>query len=57
LRAACRVVVQHRNLCRSWSPGTARSALEEIQPLMDFIDAVRARALQPSVRPIDLESN
>jgi len=57
LRAACRVVVQHRNLCRSWSPGTARAALEEIQPLTDFIDAVRARALQPSVRPIDLVSN
>ena len=57
LRAACRVVVQHRNLCRSWSPGTARSALEEIQPLTEFVDAVRARALQPSVRPVDLESN
>jgi hypothetical protein len=57
LRAACRVVVQHRNLCRSWSPGTARSALEEIQPLTDFVDTVRARAFQPSVRPVDLESN
>ncbi|MBL9219841.1 MAG: hypothetical protein JNG82_15240 [Opitutaceae bacterium] len=57
LRAACRVVVQHRNLCRSWSPGTASSALEEIQPLTEFVDAVRARALQPSVRPVDLTSN
>ncbi len=58
LRAACRVVVQHRNLCRSWSPGTARSALEEIQPLTDFIDAVRARALgSSSPPPNDIHAN
>ena len=57
LRAACRVVVQHRNLCRSWSPATARSALEEIQPLTDFIDAVRARALGSSSLPRDILAN
>ncbi len=58
LRAACRVVVQHRNLCRSWSPGTARAALEEIQPLTDFIDAVRARALgSSSPPPRDIQAN
>jgi hypothetical protein len=51
LRAACRVVVQHRNLCRNWSPATARAALEEIQSLTDFVDAVRARALGSSSPP------
>lgn len=58
LRAACRVVVQHRNLSRSWSPGTARAALEEVQPLTDFIDAVRARALgSSSLSPRDIQAN
>ena len=58
LRAACRAVVQHRNLCRSWSPAIARSALEEIQPLTEFIDAVRARALgTASPPPRDLQAN
>ena len=58
LRATCRVVVQHRNLSRSWSPATARSALEEIQPLTDFIDAVRARALGgSSAPPRDIQAN
>jgi hypothetical protein len=58
LRAACRVVVQHRNLCRSWSPATARSALDEIQPLTEFVDAVRARALGfSSPPPRDIQAN
>jgi len=57
LRAICRVVVEHRNLSRSWSPATARSALEEIQALTDFIDAVRARALGCSSLPRDLQAN
>ena len=58
LRATCRVVVQHRNLCRTWSPATARSALEEIQPLTDFVDAVRARALgSSSPPPGDIQAN
>jgi len=58
LRAACRAVVQHRNLCRSWAPATARSALEEIQPLTDFVDAVRARALGcSSPPPRDIQAN
>ncbi|MFI5335720.1 MAG: hypothetical protein ACHQ5A_02990 [Opitutales bacterium] len=57
LRATCRVVAEHRNLCRSWSPATARSALEEILPLTDFIDAVRARALGCSSLPRDLQAN
>lgn len=56
LRATCRVVTQHRNLCRSWSPGTARSALEEIQPLTDFIDAVRALG-SSSPPPRDIQTN
>lgn len=57
LRAACRIVAEHRNVCRTWSPATARSALEEIQPLADFIDAVRARALGSSSLPRDLQAN
>jgi len=58
LRAACRLVVKHRNLSRSWSPATARSALEEIQPLTDLIDAVRVRALGgSSPPPRDIQAN
>ena len=57
LRAACRTVTQHRNLCRTWSPGAARSALEEIQPLTEFIDAVRARALGSPSLPRDPQAN
>jgi hypothetical protein len=57
LRAACRTVTQHRNLCRTWSPGAARSALAEIQPLTEFIDAVRARALGSPTLPRDLQAN
>ena len=58
LRAASRVVVQHRNLCRSWSPATASSALEEIKPLTEFVDAVRARALGgSSPPPRDIQAN
>ena len=58
LRAACRVVVQHRNLCRSWSPATAHAALQGLQPLTDFIDAVRARALgSSSPPPRDIQAN
>ena len=57
LRAACRTVTQHRNLCRTWSPAAARSALEEIQPLTEFIDAVRARALGSPSLPRDPQAN
>ena len=57
LRAACRTVTQHRNLCRTWSPGAARSALDEIQPLTELIDALRARALGSPSLPRDPQAN
>jgi len=45
LRAACRVVERERHLWRSWSPGAARAALIELQPLVALVSALRARAL------------
>ncbi len=58
LRAASRMLGQHRDSWRSWPPATAQSALREVQPLTDFIDAVRARALgYSSVPPRDPQAN
>ena len=58
LRAASRMLGQHRELYRSWQPATARSTLQELQPLTDFVDAVRARALgYSSVPSRDLQAN
>ena len=58
LRAASRLLGQHRDVWRSWPPATAQLALQEVQPLTDFIDAVRARALSnSSMPPRDLQAN
>jgi hypothetical protein len=57
LRATCRTLGQQRTLWHHWSPATAQSALLEVRALTDFVDELRARALQPAVRPFDLESN
>jgi hypothetical protein len=58
LRATSRMLGQHRGLWRSWPPAAAHSALQEVQPLTDFVDAVRARALgYSSVPPRDPQAN
>ena len=58
LRAACRLLEQHRNVWRRWPSGVARLALEEIKPLVKFVDRLRTRALQAtSKEPRDLQSN
>lgn len=42
LRAAARVTDQQRAVWKTWSPSTARLALDELQPLVQFVDALRA---------------
>lgn len=58
LRAAGRSLVRERALWQHWSPLAAQHALQELRPLTDFIDVVRARALAASTKPpADLASN
>ena len=57
LRATCRTLGQQPTRWHHWTPATAQSALQELRVLTDFVDELRARALQPAVRPFDLESN
>jgi len=57
LRAAGRMLGHQPGFGWHWSPATAQLALEELRPLADFIDELRARALQPSIHSVDLESN
>jgi hypothetical protein len=58
LRAACRMLDQSREMCRRWSSSSARSALQEMKSLVDFIDGLRARALgSASVMPRDIQAN
>jgi len=46
LRAACRLVERERHLWRRWSPGAAKAALIELQPLVSLVTSLRSRALQ-----------
>jgi hypothetical protein len=58
LRAACRMLDQRRNAWRRWPPQTAGMALREVQPLADFIDGLRARALKGAPGPPrDIQDN
>jgi hypothetical protein len=58
LRAACRLLDQRRNVWRRWPPGAARLALQEAKPLADFIDHLRARALESAPGPPrDIQAN
>jgi hypothetical protein len=58
LRATGRMLDQQRDLWRRWPPSAAQLALQELGPLADFIDALRARALEPgAVMPGDPEAN
>jgi len=58
LRAGDRMLDRHRAAWREWSPGAAKLALQELRAITDFVDAVRARALEPATpRPHDIEAN
>ncbi|MBM3855408.1 MAG: hypothetical protein FJ399_20015 [Verrucomicrobia bacterium] len=58
LRADDRMLDRHRAAWREWSPGAAQLALQELRAVTDFVDAMRARALEPtSPRPHDIEAN
>ena len=58
LRAACRMLEQRRNAWRRWPPKTAGIALREAQPLANFVDGLRARALEGAAGPPrDIQAN
>jgi hypothetical protein len=58
LRAGDRMLDRHRAAWRKWSPGAAQLALQELRAVADFVDAMRARALEPtSPRPHDIAAN
>jgi hypothetical protein len=58
LRAGDRMLDRHRVAWREWSPGAAKLALQELRAITDFVDTMRARALEPtSPRPQDIEAN
>jgi hypothetical protein len=42
---------QQRDLWRRWPPSAAQLALQELEPLAEFIDALRARALEEAAPP------
>jgi hypothetical protein len=58
LRAGDRMLDRDRAAWREWSPGAAQLALQELRAVTDFVDTMRARALEPSTpRPQDIEAN
>ncbi len=58
LRAGDRMLDRDRAAWREWSPGAALLALQELRAVTDFVDTMRARALEPSTpRPQDIEAN
>jgi hypothetical protein len=44
LRAVGRFVKNHREVWREWSPATCESALSEMEPIIDFLAELNARA-------------
>ncbi len=58
LRASDRFLDRHCATWREWSPSAAQLALQELRAVTDFVDTLRARALEPSTpRPHDIEAN
>jgi hypothetical protein len=45
LRAASRSLARERHLWQHWSPAATQLALQELRPLAEFVDAMRASAL------------
>lgn len=58
LRAGDRIIDRHRAVWRHWTPSAAQFALQELRAVTDFVDTLRARALEPPApRPHDIEAN
>jgi hypothetical protein len=58
LRASDRFLDRHRAAWRQWSPEAAKMALQELRAVTDFVDTMRARALEPTTpRPHDIQAN
>jgi hypothetical protein len=57
LRATGRLASQHREVWRHWPPAAAQLALEELQPLTELVDALRALALANVPRPREPDAN
>ena len=58
LRATGRALARERHLWRRWSPAAAQLALEELHQLTEFVDAVRASAIEHVAKqPRDLHAN
>jgi hypothetical protein len=58
LRAGDRMLDRHRAAWHEGSPGAAKMALQELRAITDFVDTMRARALEPATsRPHDIEAN
>ncbi len=49
LRAAARVTEQQRNVWRHWTPSAWRLAFDELQPLVAFVDSLRAARVEHAV--------
>ena len=43
LRAVCRFVENHAEVWQEWSPETCELALSELQPIVDFLEEMKAR--------------
>ncbi len=60
LRAAARKCGQTKRIWQSWPPGGNRLALEELRPLVEFVDQLRRRSgwrLGRATPPIDPSAN
>jgi hypothetical protein len=53
LRAGDRFLDRHCAAWRQWTPSAAQFALQELRAVTDFVDTMRARALEPPVCPRD----
>jgi hypothetical protein len=51
LRASDRLLERHRTAWGQWTPRAAQFALQELCAVTDFVDTLRARALQSPVCP------
>ncbi len=58
LRAGDRFLDRHHAAWRQWTPSAAQFALQELRAVTDFVDTLRARALEPPApKPHDIEAN
>jgi hypothetical protein len=58
LRAGDRFLDRNRAAWRQWTPSAAQFALQELRTVTNFVDTLRAWALEPPApRPHDIEAN